>query len=179
MNERPDAEVLRSLFSYEPNTGILRWKTRPSTRSTARAGDEAGTVNRQGKYKSRRVTVKGRVYAVHNVIWCIVTGEWQVIEIDHEDCDGTNNRWSNLRPATRLQQSHNRPLQTNNKSGFKGVRWRRQERKWVARITVEGKKVGLGFFDHPEEAAHAYNKAAVKYFGEFATLNPVGGNFAD
>jgi hypothetical protein len=120
----------------------------------------------------------GREYQSHHVAWCIVTGEWPATEIDHIDKNPMNDRWSNLRLATRVQQAANRNLQSNNTSGYKGVRWSKRDKKWIARITFDGNIKDLGYFDNPEEAAHAYNKGAIRYHGEFATLNLVGGNFA-
>jgi hypothetical protein len=61
----------------------------------------------------------------------------------------------------------------NNTSGFKGVTWDKSRSKWKAHIHIERKIKNLGRFDSPEEAAIAYNEAALKYFGEFAFLNTI------
>lgn len=92
-------------------------------------------------------------------------------EIDHKDRDTFNNQRQNLRPATKLDNSRNRGPNKNNTSGFKGVRL--EAGKWRAQIRVSKKRIHLGRFATAVLAAEAYNKAAKKYFGEFAYLNPI------
>ncbi len=89
-------------------------------------------------------------------------------EIDHIDRDRLNNQRNNLRPATSSQNSANSKANVRNTSGYKGVHWRKERRKWQAKIQVEGERIYLGNFDTPEEASEAYNQAADYYFGEFA-----------
>ena len=93
--------------------------------------------------------------------------------VDHVNGNGLDNRRINLRPATRAQNRVNCGLQRNNKSGYKGVRWDRRGRKWIAVITADGHRMYLGCFDDPVDAARAYNRAAAEAFGEYAWLNPV------
>jgi len=94
-------------------------------------------------------------------------------EIDHKDRNKLNNLDDNLRFCTYAQNNQNRGKQTNNKSGHIGVHWSKQAKKWVAQIRNKGNKEFLGYFDTAEDAARAYNIAAVKYRGEFAILNEV------
>ena len=91
------------------------------------------------------------------------------VQIDHIDCNPLNNQKSNLRCVTNTQNQHNKKIQCNNTSGFKGVSW--YANKWVARIRINGVKTHLGRFDKIEDAAAAYEKAAIQYFGEFARIN--------
>lgn len=95
------------------------------------------------------------------------------MEIDHRDGSGLNNCRANLRLATRAQNKANSRTPRNNTSGFKGVMWDKEQRKWRAMLRFAGKLLHLGRFTDKIEAARAYNEAAVKYFGEFARLNPV------
>lgn len=94
-------------------------------------------------------------------------------EIDHVDRDSLNNEDENLRWATRSQNQANRPLSKSNTSGFKGVSFNRTLEKWVAYIRVNGELKHLGCFFSAANAARAYNKAALRYFGPFAHQNPV------
>ena len=92
-------------------------------------------------------------------------------QVDHIDGDSLNNRRSNLRLATSAQNARNRKLMATNTSGYVGVYWRKSCQKWEARICVDYKQISLGRFNRIENAATAYNIAAVMYHGEFARLN--------
>jgi hypothetical protein len=94
-------------------------------------------------------------------------------EIDHIDGNRLNNQKSNLRFATSSQNKANRGPRKDNKSGYKGVSWHKQLNKWTVRIMINGKYLSLGLHNDILEAAKAYNKAALKYYGQFAWLNPV------
>lgn len=91
--------------------------------------------------------------------------------VDHEDGNGLNNQRGNLRVCTREQNSANRRLNVNNKSGYKGVCWVKRRGKWLAQININKKHYTLGAFTDPWDAAQAYNKAALAAWGEFALLN--------
>lgn len=97
---------------------------------------------------------------------------------DFEECDHINrvkydNSRSNLRVATHRQNMGNCGKLCTNTSGYTGVCWHTQKRKWRAYIVVGDKQKHLGLFDDKEEAAQAYNTAARMYRGEFAVLNEV------
>lgn len=89
--------------------------------------------------------------------------------VDHINGNGLDNRRSNLRKATSAENGRNRRRASNNTSGFKGVYLTRDV--WRALIWVEGRRRHLGLFATPEEAARAYDAAALEHFGEFAWLN--------
>jgi hypothetical protein len=92
------------------------------------------------------------------------------INVDHEDHDGLNCRRSNLRVATGTQNNGNRrKLILNTASRFKGV-WKGKA-KWRAVLALEKKMVYLGAHFIEEDAARAYDRAAIEYFGEFACIN--------
>lgn len=93
--------------------------------------------------------------------------------VDHKNHDTLDNRRSNLRIASHLQNVANSRIGSNNTSGYKGVTYRGRSRKWAARVRSKGKEFYLGLFHSPIEAAKAYNEKAKSLFGEFAFLNPL------
>lgn len=98
-----------------------------------------------------------------------ITG-WPLV--DHMDGNGLNNTRPNLRPATPAQNNWNRCTNRNSRSGFKGVsRYSGRAPHWRAYITKDGERHALGRFYAPEDAARAYDRAAIELFGEFARTN--------
>lgn len=91
--------------------------------------------------------------------------------IDHKDRNGLNNQRENLRPCTQHQNLGNSVWK--NKHGFKGVRLDRRNKSnpWLAKIFNGTRTLHLGNFSKKEEAALAYDKKAMEFFGEFARLN--------
>lgn len=90
---------------------------------------------------------------------------------DHKDHDGLNNTRNNLRPCTQGQNVANRNKTPGKTSTFKGVSFYKRLSLWRSKIVVANKETSLGYFKHEKEAAMAYNNAASRAFGEFASLN--------
>ncbi len=89
------------------------------------------------------------------------------MEVDHRDGDGLNNCRSNLRMATRTQNSCNVKRRASNSSGYKGACWDKRRSAWVAHIRVNGVQTHLGRFDTAEAAHQAYVDASARMHGEF------------
>lgn len=90
--------------------------------------------------------------------------------VDHINGDGLDNRRCNLRTCTNTQNQWNQQVRIGS-SRFKGVCWNKRKQKWWASIRKNGPQKFLGCFDDETQAALAYNKAALKYHGDFAHLN--------
>ena len=91
--------------------------------------------------------------------------------IDHINHDTLDNRKSNLRIVTNSQNQYNQKIRCGLSSKFKGVTRYALRNAWRATIRFKTKKIHIGYFKDEIEAAKAYNKAALKYFGKYATLN--------
>lgn len=154
-------------LGYNPNTGKIVWLHRKIGGSRIiYPGDEAGT----DKDGYRNINFHGTLYRAHRLAWFFMTGEWlpSKQDIDHINGDRSDNRWCNLRLVTRSQNSMNgHKLMVNNKSGVRGVSWRKDTCKWHARITVDGKTILLGDFVRKEDAIAARREAEIKYFGYY------------
>ena len=94
---------------------------------------------------------------------------WPKNKLDHDNGIRDDNRWSNLREATNVENSRNRTrLSKRNSSGVHGVHWEKSKGKWRAEISVDGKTIFLGNFVELSDAATARREAEKKYFGEFS-----------
>lgn len=170
----PERGWLLERFRYDADTGVLFWRTRPRSDfqsnkgwrvfNTNHAGRPAGSVTGTGHLN---VGIgPGRKVLVHRVIWKMETGDEPEM-VDHENKVESDNRWDNLRAATRVQNQGNSGCRRNNSMGLKGVRPSGAPGRFTASMSQNSKKVHLGTFGTKEEAHMAYCEAAKAYFGEF------------
>ena len=148
---------LRELLSYDPETGIFRWRNPQGKRRAI-----AGSPEPRGYV---RIAIDRRLYRAHRLAFLYMIGEWPS-QIDHCNGNPADNRWVNLRLATRSENAANGCTPRNNLLGLRGVT--RAYRKFHARITHKKRRIDLGLYATREEAAAAYRGAARALFGKFA-----------
>jgi hypothetical protein len=152
---RPEltAERLRELLSYDPDTGLFRWRI---SRRGSPAGEIAGCGNGDGYL---RIKIDHSLCLAHRLAWLYVHGKWPVEQLDHISGVRADNRIANLREATNAQNHQNRAISQRNTSGHIGICWAKREKKWRARVTVNSLVVPLGYFAALEDAISARAKA--------------------
>lgn len=111
-----------------------------------------------------------RAITLHHLI-AIRIGLNLNFKIDHADRDPLNCCRGNLREATDSQNGANTKLRSDNTSGYRGVSWSTTRNKWWATLTIKGHLYNLGGYTNIHDAARAYNQAAIRYFGVFASVN--------
>jgi HNH endonuclease len=159
--------------------GEIYWKIHEGINPKAR-GKLAGSVifskdkgikNPIRRTGYRRIMVSDKTYAAHCIIWTKAKGRWPDFEIDHKDCDGLNNRISNLRLA---DASKNKQFSRVRRDSSSGLKWVLKSPEppghtpdWAAYVTIKRKQRINKHFHNPESAyAWAWEKAW-KYHGEF------------
>lgn len=175
-------ELLQTLFDYKD--GKLYWKIK--SRNDRPIGSFAGYI-RRNKNALPRYTVKinNQSFIAARLIFCWHHGYFPQT-VDHEDRNSLNDRIENLREASSLENSRNKTKSKNKTSQYLGVHLYKGEvafklkngdikifayPRWLACIRINGNLKTLGYFKIENEAALAYNREAVRYFGEFANLN--------
>lgn len=109
----------------------------------------------------------------------VICGVTEAVLVDHRDGDTMNNRKGNLRIATNSQNTANRHAPTESNSGYKGVWFDRKRQLYVASIGIRGTRKTIGRFEEAQEAALAYDAAAINAFGEFARTNADLGRYSN
>jgi hypothetical protein len=95
------------------------------------------------------------------------------LHVDHINRDRLDNRRSNLRPATRVENMMNSEIRREGTSKYRGVSWDAERGKWFASIRINKRSKNLGRYSSESEAAEAYNRAALQHYGDFAPFNLV------
>lgn len=152
MPSRLSAAAVRALLIYDRRTGALTWRV---ARGRVSAGSLAGSWKKRYLY----IGLFGETFLAHRVIWLIVTGRWPEGDIDHRNGDTSNNRWKNLRDASKSLNMRNRHRPNrNNKLGIIGV-CACAFGRFQARIKDGPKTRHIGYFATAEAAHRAYRKA--------------------
>lgn len=155
---------LRACLDYDQDVGQFTWRIGRGTGRVAGCKDDKGYVV---------IKIGGKVYKAHRLAFLHVEGAWPSADVDHRDLDPSNNRWSNLRDVSRLQNNVNIRSAAGSVSEYLGVYMvPKRRKKWAARIRTSTGRKFLGYFDREVDAAKAYHSAAIAEHGEFARGNP-------
>lgn len=170
MNREIPIEDIRTLLTYDPETGVLTWKTRGrewfatkracSTWNARYAGRAALTADNGVGY--RVGSIANKQYLAHRVAWALHFGEWPNV-IDHVNGDTKDNRICNLRNTDNRGNSRNLRVSIRNTSGVMGVS-RHQNGRWVAQLKSPGRSQYIGIFENKADAIAA-REAALKESG--------------
>jgi len=166
-------ELLKELFTYDKETGFLYYKPRyfgelskPQKAWNSRClHKQAGYISSNGYI---RVKVFKKYYYAHQIAFAIMK-DYIPYFIDHKDENKVNNKWDNLREATRSKNGCNKGKRTDNKSGFKGVYWSKRSQRWIMEISLLGVRYSSSHTSK-EDAYNAYCEIAEKLHGEFANV---------
>lgn len=183
--EYPSKEYLDECFVYNPITGILTWKERPTHHfdsdkicnnwNSRYSNTVAGTINKDVRRPDSKgylmININHSRFNAHLIIWIMTYGSLPNNPIDHTDENSLNNRIQNLVERTVNVNLRKRSYKTN-KSGYKGVSSDKNG-KWVSQISINGKVIYIGSYEDIEYAAKIYSTAAFILNGEnFTNIEP-------
>jgi hypothetical protein len=177
-------ELIKLSLRYEPETGELYWRERPV--ESFQAGRKFGKPQKaaiwNGSYAGKRAftsvnargyrhgKLNGKDLTLHRVAFILQTGQWPKECVDHINGAKLDNRWSNLREASRAQNTWNARGYSKT-SPYVGVSWNTRARIFIASIRKDGKYYYIGRSKDPEVLARKRDKFAKEFYGEYARLN--------
>ena len=151
----------RELFTYDRETGIIKWRKRFNPKQ--RADLVAGCTRFNGDGYTQ-IGINGKLYPAHRVAMLLAYGFYgDGLEVDHINHVRDDNRLLNLRFVTTTGNRRNQSRSSRNTTGVTGTYYNRARRKYVAQIKVDGEVIYLGSFATLEEAARARKDADIKY----------------
>ncbi|WP_370956637.1 HNH endonuclease [Enterobacter hormaechei] len=162
MRPELNQEYLRSILTYDPESGHFKWNFNKGARNKS---PYAGTLTSYGYIK---ILIDQKQYFAHRLAWLYVHGHWPEGFIDHINGDKADNRLINLREAKREENCRNVSLKSTNTSGYVGIFLDKRNGTWRAQITVSRKQIVLGYFHSKIEAVRAFNAGASLHHGDYA-----------
>ena len=153
--------------SWKIVDGVLVWAR--DTNRGKKINDPVGLTVRPSGHANVMLTIDKKLkgFVLSRVVWFLTTDEYPLLEVDHIDCDPSNNYFTNLRLANRSEQCCN-IKNTRNKFGHKGVYQTKGRNKWYVQIQKDGVLHSKGGFDSPELAMQYRQQAANDLHGSFA-----------
>lgn len=151
------------VYYDESSPSCLRWNKTIWSRATKNG--VAGTLSESSGYW--KVKIEGKIYSAHRIIWSLFN-ENLPTHIDHIDGNRNNNKITNLRQANIYENAQNAKKRIDNSSGIKGVSWYPRLQKWRVRISNNGHKMNLGYYEDLELAELVITEARNKFHKEYA-----------
>ena len=151
---------LKEVLSYDSTSGIFIWNI---NKKRAKKGNIAGSIEKTGYI---RISIDGKRYSAHRLAWLYIYGNFPAkgYMIDHINHNTSDNRISNLRCVTNIENQRNASINKANTSGKIGVVWCKHYNKWRANIRIGNKKrKHLGYFIKYEDAVNARLEAQSLY----------------
>lgn len=142
-------EYLKQILTYNIDTGVFNWAKRRKVTPGSVAGCDSA-------HRYIRIKIDGKTYYAHRLAWLYVYGSLPEHEIDHINGNPKDNRIQNLRCVTSQQNKFNRRANKNSTSSFVGVHWCTRDKRYVSKITCNGKVKCLGYFINETDAYSAY-----------------------
>ena len=142
---------LKELLHYDPETGNWMWL---QDKSSARCGDEAGTVTTQGY---RVVKLDGKLHRLHRLAWLYITGSWPLSTVDHINGVRLDNRWANLRTVSQRSNCTNKAAHRAGR--LPGCYYWQARGRWRATVSINGQSTHIGMYATEQEAHQAYLRA--------------------
>jgi|AntAceMinimDraft_18_1070375.scaffolds.fasta_scaffold53668_4 phosphotransferase system IIB component len=150
---------IKHRIKYEPETGIFVWV---DCKKKSLNGKNLGVYDKDGYLTAKINQIR---YRLHRLAWFVCYGKWPSQQIDHINGIKDDNRLCNLRLANNSENNCNRPAQSNNLLGVRGVRF--NNNRYQALICKDKKQIVLGSFKTLMEAQHAYQTAAKELHGDY------------
>ena len=157
--------------TYNKETGVF---TANQASARKKIGDPIGRINSHGYMQ---ISIDGVLHMAHRLAWMHVHLSHPAMDIDHRNLNKADNRFSNLRMASEIENGYNIPMKATNKAGFKGVYMRKKTGSWCAECKVNKKKYWLGTYKTAQEAGKAYDDFAKANHGDFYFQGGSGGAF--
>ena len=154
---------LKEVLHYCPETGVF---TRLIvTGNNGPIGQVVGrpTTSKGSRISYLRIGIDKYNYGAHRLAFLYMTGKIAKVCVDHIDGDGLNNKWSNIIESSKSENAKNCYLNSANTSGFAGVTWSKQIKRWTARIYIGGKSTHIGCFKDKQDAINCRKDAEIKH----------------
>lgn len=139
-------QELKEYLDYDPNTGHLTWIKKANKKTVL--GSRAGSKMKSGY---RAIKLFGKKYLEHRLIWCWVYGYYPTQQLDHDNRIRDDNRISNLSEVTISQNARNRAVR-DSRTGEIGIWYCKRRDRFIAEITLHGKKVYQAAFVNADDA---------------------------